>query len=139
MVQKLAEGGVALCTASGYPLVQVGSGCRGFAAGLGEEPGLAGRNMAPGPESHSLLVPAVHKIPSVDHTACHPCLQEYVLAFPLGIAGDLESHNPGQGNQTLVGDLWEAPAATADRMDCLFRMADLSFFPSSQWDQVAGF
>lgn len=68
MVQKLAEGGVALCTASGYPLVQVGSGCRGFAAGLGEEPGLAGRNMAPGPESHSLLVPAVHKIPSKQNT-----------------------------------------------------------------------
>lgn len=70
--------------------------------------------------------------------ACHPCLQGYVLAFPLDIAGDLEGHKPGQGIQAPVVDLWEAPAATADCMDCQLRMAVLSFFPLGPWDQVAG-
>lgn len=64
MEQKLAEGVVALCKVSGHSVVLVWAGSRGFAAGLGEEPGQAGCNMVPGPESHSLLVPAVHRIPS---------------------------------------------------------------------------
>lgn len=74
----------------------------------------------------------------MDHTACHSCLQGYVLAFPLDIAGDLEGHNPGQGNPAPVVDQWEAPAETVDRMDCLPRMVDLSFFPLDLWDQAAG-
>lgn len=65
----------------------------------------------------------------MDHTACYSCLRVYVLAFPLGIAGDLEGHNPGQGNRDPVADQWEAPAATVDCMDHLLRMVDLSFFP----------
>lgn len=64
MEQKLAEGGVALGKVSGHLLVLVGAGSRGFAAGLREGPDQAGRNMVPGPGSHSPLVPAVHKIPS---------------------------------------------------------------------------
>lgn len=127
--QKMVEGGTVLGKVSGHPAVLVGAGGKGFAAGLGEVPGRAGCNMVPGPESHSLLVPAVRKIPSVDHTACYPCLQGFVLAFPLRIAEDLEGHNPGQGNQAPVVDLWEAPAVTADCMDCLLHMVDLSFFP----------
>lgn len=103
--QKLAEGGVALGKVSGHQAVPVGAGSKGFVADLGEEPGLADCNMVLGPESHSLLVPAVRKIPSVDHTACHPCSQGYVLAFPLGIAGGLVGHNPDQGIQALVVDL----------------------------------
>lgn len=95
--------------------------------------------MVPGPESHSLLVPAVHMIPSVDHMACRPCLQGYVLAFPLGIAVDLETHNPDLGNLAPVVKLWEVPAVTAGRMDCLLRMADLSFYSLGPWDQAAGF
>lgn len=137
--QKSVEGGVALGKESDHLVVLVGAGSRGFAAGLGGEPGLAGHNMVPGPGSHSLLVPAVHKIPSEDHMACHPCFQGYVLAFPLDIAGDPEGHNPGQGIQAPVVDLREAPAATADCMDCQLRMAGLSFFPLGPWDQVAGF
>ena len=62
--QKLAEGGVALGKESGHLVVLVGAGSRGFAAGPGEEPGQAGRNTVPGPGSRSLLVPAVHMIPS---------------------------------------------------------------------------
>lgn len=58
------EGGVVLGKESGHPVVLVEVGSRGFAAGLGEEPGQAGHNMVPGPESHNLLVPAVHKNPS---------------------------------------------------------------------------
>lgn len=103
--QKLAEGGVALGKVSGHQVVPVGAGSKGFAADLGEDPGLADCNMVPGLERHSLLVPAVHKIPSVDRTACHPCLQGYVLAFPLGTVGVLVGHNPGQGIQALVVDL----------------------------------
>lgn len=127
--QKMVEGGVALGKVSGHPVVLVGAGGREFVAGLGEEPGQAGCNMVPGPESHILLVPAVHKIPSVGRTAWCPCLQRYVLVFPLGIAEDPEGRNPGQGNRAPVVDLWAAPAATADYMDCLLRMVDLSFFP----------
>ena len=66
--QKLAEGGVALGKESGHLVVLVGAGSRGFAAGPGEEPGLAGRNTVPGPGSHSLLVPAVRMIPSKQNT-----------------------------------------------------------------------
>lgn len=73
----------------------------------------------------------------MDHTACHPCLQGYVLEFPLDTAGDLVGHNPGQGNQDPVVDLWEAPAATADCKGCLLRTVELSFSPLGQWDQVA--
>lgn len=137
--QKLAEGGVAQGKESGHPVVLVGAGSRGFAAGSDEEPGQAGHNTVPGPGSCSLLVPAVHKIPSVGHKACRPCLQGYVLASPLDIAGDLEGHNLGQGNQAPVVDLWEDPAATADCMDCLLHTVDLSFSPLGPLDQVAGF
>lgn len=127
--QKSTEGGFALGMVSGHPVVLVGPGSMEFAAGLSEESGQTGCNMVPGPESHSLLVLAVHKIPSVDHTACYPCCQGTVLAFPLGIAEDLQGHNPGQGNRAPVVELWEAPAATADCMDCLLRMVGPSFFP----------
>lgn len=65
----------------------------------------------------------------MDHKACRPCLQACALAFLLDIAGDLEGHNPGLGNLAPVVDLWEDPAATADRMGCQHRMVDLSFFP----------
>lgn len=133
------EGGLALGKVSGRLVVLVEAGSMGFAAGPGEEPDQAGCNMEPGPESHSLLAPAVHKTPSADCTACHPCLLVYALAFPLDIAEDLEGHNPDQGNQDPVVDLWEAPAAIADCMDCLLRMVDLSFFPLDPWDRVAGF
>lgn len=136
--QKLAQGGVALGKVSGHPVVPVGAVSRGFAAGLDEEPGQAGRNTVPGPESHNLLLPAVHKIPSVDHMAWYPYFQGFFLAFPLGIAGDLESHNPGLGNRVPVVDLWGAPAVTADRMDCLQHIVGLSFSPLDPWDQVAG-
>lgn len=103
--QNLAAGGAALGKVSGHPAVLVGAGCRGFAAGSGEEPGLAARSRVPVPGGRSLLVPAVHKIPSVGHRACHPCFQVFVLAFPLDTAVDLEGHNPDQGNQALVVDL----------------------------------
>lgn len=73
----------------------------------------------------------------MDHTACYPCLQECVLAFPLGIAGELEGHIPDQGNRAPAADLWVALAATADHKDCLLRMVALSFFPLGPWDQVA--
>lgn len=66
--QKSAVGGVALGKVSGHPVVLLGAGSRGFAAGLGEEPGQAGRNTVLGPESHMLRVPAVHKIPSKQNT-----------------------------------------------------------------------
>lgn len=65
------EGGVALGKGSGHPVVLVGAGSRGFAAGLGEEPGQAGHNMVPGPGSHSPLVPAVRKIPSKENKQTH--------------------------------------------------------------------
>lgn len=137
--QKLAGGAVALGKVSGCRVVQAGSGSMVFAADLDEGPGSAGRNKEPGPENYSLLVPAAHKIPSVDHMACHPCLQGYVLAFPLGIFGDLVGHNPVQGNQVLVADLWEVLAVTADCIDRLLHMADPSFCSLDPWDQVAGF
>lgn len=62
--QRLAEGGVVLGKESGHLVALVKVGSRGSAAGLGEEPGQVGHNMVPDPESRSLLVPAVHKIPS---------------------------------------------------------------------------
>lgn len=136
--QKTAEGGVAPGKESGRPVVLEGAGCTGFAAGLGGELGRVAHNMAPGPGSRSLLVPAVHKIPSADRTACHPCLQGYVLACPLDSAEDPAGRNPDQGNLAPAADLWEAPAATADCMDCPLHMVDLSFFPSDPSDQVAG-
>lgn len=40
-------------------------------ADLGEEPGLVGHNRVPGPESHSLLLPAGHKIPSKQNIQTH--------------------------------------------------------------------
>lgn len=137
--QKSVEGGVALGKEFAHLAVLVGAGSRGFAAGLGEEPGQVGRNTVPGPESHILLVPAVRRIPSVAHMAFLPCLQGYVLAFPLDISGDPEGHNPGQGNRAPVGDLREVPAVVAGCMDCLFHMVDLSSFPLGPWDQEAGF
>lgn len=130
--QKSVQGGFALGKVPGPPVVLVGSGSKGSAAGSGEEPGRVGCNTVPGPESHSLLVPAVHKIPSEDHTARYPWLQVNVLAFPLEIFEDLEGHNPDQGNLAPVVDLWEALAVTADCMDCLLHMVDLSFSPLGQ-------
>lgn len=58
------EGGVALGKKSGHPVVLVEAGNRGFAAGLGEEPGQAARSTVLGLGNRSFLVPAVHKIPS---------------------------------------------------------------------------
>ena len=81
--------------------------------------------------------PEKDQIP-VDHKAWHPCLQGYVLAFPLGIAGDLVGRNPGRGTPARAEDLLEAPAESADCTDCLLHMADLSFSPSDPWDQAAG-
>lgn len=72
--------------------VLAGAGNKGFV--VNEDLGQAGHNKVSGSESHSLLVPAAHKIPSV-HKACFPCLQEYVLAFPLDISGAPQGHNPG--------------------------------------------
>lgn len=69
--QKSAEGGVAPGKVSGHPVVLVGAGSRGFAAGLGEETDQVGHNMVPGPGSHSPRVPAVHKIPSKQNTQTH--------------------------------------------------------------------
>lgn len=165
--QRLAEGGVVLGKESGHLVVLVEVESRGSAAGLGEEPGQVGHNMEPDPESRSLLVPAVHKIPSkqnvrdfkhnrrkqypeskapvvvpcdlpVDHMACCPCLQVYALALPPDIAVDLEGRTPGRGKQVPVVDLWEDLAATADCMDCLLHTVDLSSSPLGPWVQVAG-
>lgn len=74
----------------------------------------------------------------VAHTACHPCLQGYVLASPLDTAVDLVSRNPGQGNRVLAVVLQEALVVTADYMDCPLRMAALSFLPLGPWNQEAG-
>lgn len=137
--QKSVEDGVALGKDLGHLVVLAEAGSTGLAVGLGEGPGQAGHNKVPGPGIHSLLVPAVHKSPSVGHKACHPCLQGYVLAFPLDIAEDLEGHNPGQGNRAPAADLWEVPAATVDCMDCLLHTVDSSFSPLGPWDQEAGF
>lgn len=66
--QNLAEGGVAPGTVSVHQVVQAGAERRAVVADLGEDPGQAGHNTAPDPESHNLLVPAVHKIPSKQNT-----------------------------------------------------------------------
>lgn len=97
--QTLVEGVAALGKLPGHLVVLVGAGSRGFVAGSGEDPDRAGRNKVPGPESHSLLVPAAHRIPSGNRRACLPCFQEYV---PLGIVGGLGGHIPGWGNQALA-------------------------------------
>lgn len=68
VAQTSAVGAFDPGTVSGHPVVLLGAASRGFAAGLGEESGRAGRNMVPGPESHSLLVPAVRKSPSTQNT-----------------------------------------------------------------------
>lgn len=68
--QKKVEDGVALDKASGL-VVPTEAGNMWFAAGLGEKPDQAGHNMVPGPESYSLLVPVVHKIPSKQITQTH--------------------------------------------------------------------
>ncbi len=65
--QMLAEDGVALDKELGHPVVLAEAGGMGL-AGLGEESGQAGHNTVPGPGIHSLLVPAVHKIPSEQNT-----------------------------------------------------------------------
>lgn len=62
-VQKKVQGESALGKVSGL-VVLVKAESRGFAAGLGEKPGQSGCNTALGPESHSLLVPVAHMIPS---------------------------------------------------------------------------
>ena len=66
--QKLAQGGVALGKVSDHLVFPEGSASRGSAAGLDEEAGRAGRSTVPGPERHSLLVPAVRMIPSKQRT-----------------------------------------------------------------------
>lgn len=62
--QTLVEGVVALGKMSGHQVVQVVAGSMAFVADRGEDPVLAGHNRVPGLETHSFLVPAVHKIPS---------------------------------------------------------------------------
>lgn len=154
--KQLMEGGVVLGMESGHLVALVETVNKESAADLGEESGRAGHNTGPALVSHTLRVPAVRKNPSkrvnkvlkhnyrscpnisnycahceipVDHKACHPCLQGYVLAYPLDIAVDLVSRNPGQGKQVLAVVLWEALVVTVDYMNCLLRMAGLSFLP----------
>lgn len=62
--QHLAEGGLGRGKELGHPAVLAEVGSKGFAAGLGEDPGQAGHNTVPGPGSHSLPAPAAHKNPS---------------------------------------------------------------------------
>lgn len=99
---QMLEGVAALGKELGLQAVLVGAGNRGFVEN--GDFGQAGHNRVSGSESHSLLVLAVHKIPSV-HKACFPCLQHYGLAPPLDIFGVLEGRTPGQGNQAPAGDL----------------------------------
>lgn len=99
---QMPEGAAALGKVPALQAVLAGAGSREFA--VSEDLGRAAHNKVSGSESYSLLVPAVHKIPSV-HKACSPCLQGYVLAFPLDIFGVPKGHTPGQGNQALAGDL----------------------------------
>lgn len=73
--QKSAQGAVALGKVFGRLVVLVAAGSRGSAAGWGEEAGLAGRNTAPGPERHNLLVPAVHTIPSKQSSQTHKSIE----------------------------------------------------------------
>lgn len=58
------EGGTAEGRVSDHPAVREVPGGRALAAGLGVKPGPVGCSRALGPEAHSLLVPAVHKIAS---------------------------------------------------------------------------
>lgn len=66
--QKLAEDGPVLCMVTAHRVVRVLAGCTVFVADLGEKFGLADCSMVPGPESHILQVPAVHRNPSKDKT-----------------------------------------------------------------------
>lgn len=99
---QMLKGVAALGKVPALQAVLAGAGSRGFV--VSEDLGQADHNKVPGSESYSLLVPAVRKIPSV-HKACFPCLQRYVLAFPLDIFGVPKGHTLGQGNQAPVGYL----------------------------------
>lgn len=99
---QMLKGVAALGKVPALQAVLAGAGSRGFV--VSEDLGQLGHNTVSGSVSYNLLVPAVRKFPSV-RKACFPCLQRYVLAFPLDIFGVPKSHNPGQGNQTPVGYL----------------------------------
>ena len=62
------EGEAALHKATARWVVRVWVGNTEFVADLGEELDQVGCNKVPGPESHILLVPAAHKIPSKQNT-----------------------------------------------------------------------
>lgn len=99
---QMLEGVAALGKEPDLQAVLAGAGNRGFVER--EDLGQAGYNRVFGFESHSFLVPAVHKIPSV-HKACFPCFQGNDLALPLDTFGVPEGRTLGQGNQAPVGDL----------------------------------
>lgn len=63
-VELKVEGEIAQGMATVFQAGQVEAGSKGIVADFDEEPDLAGCNMVPGPESHNLLVPVGHKIPS---------------------------------------------------------------------------
>lgn len=79
--QQLVEGVVVLGKLSAHPVALLGAERKGSAAGPDEDPGQVGHNTVPGPESHILLVPVVHRTPSeqnaqkkdhaLDHTYKH--------------------------------------------------------------------
>lgn len=97
---RMLEGVAALGKMPGLLVVQVEAENRGFV--VSEDLGQVGHSKVSGFESHSPLVPVVHRIPSV-HTTCFPCLQEYVLASLMDIAVVLEGRTPAQDNQTVGG------------------------------------
>lgn len=65
-VELKLEGGTALGKGTACQVVQVWAEGKGIVVDLDEEPGLAGCNTVPGPENHTLLVPAVHMYPSAE-------------------------------------------------------------------------
>lgn len=97
---QMLEGVVALGKVPGFLVVRVEAENRGFV--VSEDFGQVGQNKVSGFESHSPLVPVVHRIPSV-HMTCFQCLQEYVLAFLMDIAVVLEGRTPAQDNQSVGG------------------------------------
>lgn len=123
---QMLEGVAALGKEPDLQAVLAGAGYRGFDEN--EDLGQAGHNRVSGSESHSLLVPAVRKIPSV-HKAYFPFLLQYDLVLPLDIFGVPEGRTPGQGNQAPAGDLKEPPVVTEVHTDFLHRMAVPSFLP----------
>lgn len=123
---QMLEGVAALDKVPDLQVVLAVAGNRVFV--VSEDLGQADHNKVFDSENYSLLVPAVHKIPSV-HKVCFPCLQGYVLAFPLDIFGVPEGHSLAQGNQVPVEDLWVSPAVIAAHTDFLHCKAALSSLP----------